>query len=118
MDGQDQVRARRKLSIEEYYELELDKVIEAVKQEQAKIVCIQFPRGLAAKATELAELIETNTEAKCLVWVGPTFGACDLPVGLDRVQPKVDLLIHFGHAKWKYKNDEAASSSEISVHEV
>ncbi len=113
-----EVKARKKISIESEYELELDKVLSMIEEEQAKLVCIQFPRGLAAKATEIADLIEKETKAKCLIWVGPTFGACDLPIGIDRVEPKVDLLIHFGHAKWKYKDDKAATSSEISVHEV
>ena len=118
MENQDQIKVRKKISIESEYELELDNVLDMIEKEKAKHVCIQFPRGLAAKSIEIANLIETETGAKCLIWIGPTFGACDLPVGLDNVQPKVDLLIHFGHAKWKYKNDEAASSSEISVHEV
>ncbi len=110
------IDVRKRMEIESEYELELDRVIAAIEQEDAKVVCIQFPRGLAAKATEIAEFIEANTQAKCLIWVGPTFGACDLPVGLDKLQPKVDLLIHFGHAAWKYKADE--SVSEVSVHEV
>ena len=111
-------RPRRKLSIESQYELEIDKVIAFIKQEQAKAVCIQFPRGLAAKSMEIAEIIEAETGAKCMLWVGPTFGACDLPVGLERLNPKIEHVIHFGHAKWKYKDDVAAGSSELSVHEI
>lgn len=114
-------KIEKKLIIDEVdsnYDLELDKVISFIKREKAKIVCLQFPRGLANKSTKIAELIEKLTKAKCLIWIGPTFGACDLPVGLERLKPKVDVLIHFGHAKWKYKDDKAASSSEISIHKV
>ncbi len=87
--------------IESEYELELDKILREIKKQRAKLICLQFPRGLANKATEIADFIETNTKAKCLIWIGPTFGACDLPP-LD-LYPKVDLLIHFGHTEWKFK---------------
>ncbi|HIH17961.1 MAG TPA: hypothetical protein HA282_01160 [Nanoarchaeota archaeon] len=113
-----QARPRRELGIESQYELELDKVITFVKQEQAKVVCIQFPRGLASKSMDIAEIIEAETEAKCVLWIGPTFGACDLPTGLECLNPKIEHVIHFGHAKWKYKDDIAAGSSELSVHEI
>ncbi|HIH39273.1 TPA: hypothetical protein HA219_00925 [Candidatus Woesearchaeota archaeon] len=77
------------------YDLELDNVVELVKKEKAKVVCIQLPDGLKQKAKEVQDKIENNTKARVLIWGGSCFGACDLPRGLEK--HGVDLLIHFGH---------------------
>ena len=83
-----------KEELEKEYDLELDKAVEEIKKRNAKTVCIQFPEGLKDKATKVAEFLESNTEAKCLIWLGTCFGGCDYPnLGND-----VDLLIQFGHA--------------------
>ena len=84
------------------YNLELEKVISVIKKEKAKIVCLQLPDGLKPKATDIAGFIETNTSAKCIIWLGSCFGACDLPIEIERIG--IDMLIQFGHAKWPYKD--------------
>lgn len=76
------------------YNLELSKAIKKIKAEKAKSVCIQLPDGLKPKAKEIADKIEKETNAKCLIWAGSCFGACDVP------NLKVDLLIQWGHSKW------------------
>ena len=78
------------------YDLELDNVVELVKKEKAKLVCIQLPDGLKPKAKEIQDRIEQDTKAKVIIWGGSCYGACDLPRGLDKLG--VDLLIHFGHS--------------------
>jgi 2-(3-amino-3-carboxypropyl)histidine synthase len=83
------------------YNLELEKVVDAIKKEKAKLVCIQLPEGLKQKATEIAELIESSSNAKCIIWMGTCFGACDIPLEIERAG--VDMLIQFGHAPWKYE---------------
>ena len=82
-----------------HYELELEKVAEKIKQEKAKIVCIQLPEGLRPKAKEIADLLEKKTGAEIIIWQGSCFGACDLPIGLDKLG--VDLLVQWGHSEWK-----------------
>ena len=77
------------------YDLELNKVIEEIKQNNAKTVCIQLADGLKPKAKEIQEAIEKETDANILIWADSCFGACDIPK-LD-----VDLLIQFGHSEWK-----------------
>ncbi len=77
------------------YDLELNKVIEEIKQNKAKTVCIQLADGLKPKAKEIQEAIEKETDADILIWADSCFGACDIPK-LD-----VDLLIQFGHSEWK-----------------
>ncbi|MEK6852395.1 MAG: diphthamide synthesis protein [Nanoarchaeota archaeon] len=94
-----------KISVDTDYDLELERVISKIQEINAKLVCLQFPRGLMRKATQIASVIENNTEAKCLIWMEVCFGACDIPLQLEFVRPEIDLLIQFGHAKWKYRED-------------
>jgi len=81
------------------YELELDRVVKEIKNIKAKLVCIQLPDGLKPKATEIVDKIESKTNAKCFIWMDTNFGACDLPLGIEKL--KIDLLIHFGHSKFE-----------------
>ncbi|UCD21037.1 MAG: diphthamide synthesis protein [archaeon] len=80
------------------YNLELDKVVQKIKKSRAKTVCLQLPEALKPKATEITDKIEKETKAKCIIWIGTCFGACDIP---DLSKLKVDLLIHFGHKEFK-----------------
>jgi 2-(3-amino-3-carboxypropyl)histidine synthase len=75
------------------YNLELNKAIKEIKKQKAKTVCIQLPDGLKPKAKEIVDKIEKETNAKCLIWAGSCFGACDVP------DVKVDLLIQWGHSR-------------------
>ena len=77
------------------YKLELESAIEKIKEEDAKIVCIQLPDGMKPQAKEVADAVKKETGARVLIWLGSNFGACDIPLGLNRL--KVDLLISWGH---------------------
>jgi len=80
------------------YALELDKVIDRIKSENAKTVCIQLPDGLKPKAEEITKELESKTSVKVVIWLGSCYGACDLPVEVERLG--VDLLIQWGHSEW------------------
>ena len=82
------------------YSIDYDKLAEHIKSHDAKRVMIQLPDGLKAKAEEIQRRLEQETDAQLLFWAGSNFGACDLPVGLDKLG--VDLLIHLGHTEWVY----------------
>lgn len=90
------------MAIESSYELELDNIVRIINKEKARSVCLQFPDGLKQKATEAAEFIEKNTNAKCTIWLESCFGACDLPIQVEKLG--IDLLIQFGHSRWHYRN--------------
>ena len=79
----------------EIYDLELEKVINRIKEEKAKLVCIQLPDGLKSQADYIQKKIKEETKANVLIWLGTNFGACDVPHGLNKLN--VDLLISFGH---------------------
>jgi len=83
--------------IEKIYDLELDKVIEEVKGNKAKLVLLQFPDGLKAYATVIVDYLEKKTSAEFLIWLGSCFGACDTPVLPKDIATKIDLVVQFGH---------------------
>jgi len=85
------------------YDLEIDRVIKTIKKEKAKLVLLQFPDGLKPIATNVAEILEKKTKAQILIWMGSCFGACDIPNVEHLKNPKIDLIIQFGHSEWKFK---------------
>ena len=78
------------------YDLELNKAVKEIKNKKAKTVLIQLPDGLKPKAKEIADFIENNTNAKCFIWMGSCYGACDIPNVKD-----FDLLIQWGHSEFR-----------------
>lgn len=80
------------------YNLELDKVVNKVKERNASQVLVQLPDGLKPKAAEIVDHIESNTTAKAFIFLGNCFGACDLPLGLDILN--IDLMVQFGHNRF------------------
>ncbi|MGV8152272.1 MAG: diphthamide synthesis protein [Candidatus Nanoarchaeia archaeon] len=91
--------------IQENYELELDKAINNIKKQKAKIVLLQFPEGMKAYSQAIADEIELKTNALCIIWFGTCFGACDIPL-VDNITPKIDLVIQFGHSAWNYNDNK------------
>jgi len=107
--------------VQEKYDLELDKVISQIKKSRAKLVLLQFPDGLKQYAITIVDYLEeklapkgvppkSEVGGKFLIWLESCFGACDTPVGLSTAQctpncgilgqklkPKIDLVIQFGH---------------------
>ena len=81
------------------YNLELNRVVKEIQDNQAKLVCLQLPDGLKPKANEIEAEIVAKTSAKVLIWLGSNFGACDIPLGLDRLG--VDLVISWGHNQFR-----------------
>jgi 2-(3-amino-3-carboxypropyl)histidine synthase len=83
--------------LQDNYDLELEKVISEIKKTKAKLVLLQFPDGLKPYATTVVDYLEEKTNAEFLIWLGSCFGACDTPLEVERLKPKVDLIIQFGH---------------------
>ncbi len=84
--------------LNEKYDLELDRIISNIKKNNAKLVLLQFPDGLKPYATAVVDYLEEKTKAEFLIWMESCFGACDTPIGLEKIKPKIDMLIQFGHS--------------------
>ena len=82
------------------YDLELDRVINKINKEKAKLVCLQLPDGLKPLAKEIQDKLEQRTKAKIIIWAGSCFGSCDIPVQLEKLG--IDLIIQWGHSEWKH----------------
>ena len=91
--------------IEREYELEIDKIVKTIKKQKAKLVLLQFPDGLKPYATTIAGAIEEKAGCECLIWFGSCYGACDVP-NVEKLKPKIDLIVLFGHSAWKFKRKD------------
>jgi len=80
------------------YNLELEKAVKKIKEENAKIVCLQLPEGLRTRTPEIVDTIEKETGATIVVWLGSCYGACDIPLQVESLG--VDLIIQWGHSEW------------------
>ncbi len=83
--------------IQEKYDLELERIISEIKKTKAKLVLLQFPDGLKPYATAVVDYLKGKTKAEFLIWIGSCYGACDVPAGIEKLKPKVDLFVQFGH---------------------
>ena len=83
--------------LEEKYDFELEKIIKEIKNSNSKLVLLQFADGLKLYATTIVDYLNEKTNAEFLIWFESCFGACDTPVGLEKIKPKIDLIIQFGH---------------------
>ena len=78
-------------------DLELNKLLSAIAEGNAKTVLVQLPDGLKPKASLIQEKIkEKFPEVKLTFWAGSCYGACDVPNVKD-----FDLLVQFGHSEWR-----------------
>ncbi len=83
--------------LKEKYDLELERVTLEVKKSKAKLVLLQFPDGLKPYATAVVDYLKEKTNSEFLIWLGSCYGACDTPIGIEKLNPKIDLVIQFGH---------------------
>ena len=88
--------------IEKIYDLELGKIINTIKKQKSKNVLLQFPEGLKPYSQVIYDYIEEKTKINCFIYFDSCFGACDIPIDVERLG--IDLIIQFGHSNWSYKN--------------
>ena len=79
-------------------DIELEKAKKLIEKNNSKLVCIQLPDGIKPKAKEIQKYLEENTDAEIIIWAGSNYGACDLPLELEKLN--IDLLINWGHSKY------------------
>jgi 2-(3-amino-3-carboxypropyl)histidine synthase len=83
--------------LDKKYNLELEKVISEIKKNKSKFVLLQFPDGLKPYATAVVDYLREKTKVEFLIWIGSCYGACDTPTGIEKIKPKIDFVIQFGH---------------------
>ncbi|MGM0590176.1 MAG: diphthamide biosynthesis enzyme Dph2 [Halobacteriota archaeon] len=82
------------------WDYELERIVDAVEERDARTVGLQFPEGLKrrgpAVADDLRELVDDDV--RFLISGQPCYGACDLDTYLMR---RSDVFVHFGHSPMK-----------------
>ncbi|WP_227373584.1 diphthamide biosynthesis enzyme Dph2 [Haladaptatus halobius] len=82
------------------WDYELDRIVDAVEERDAKKVGLQFPEGLKRRgpkvADDLRELLPDDVTI--LISGQPCYGACDLDTYLMK---RTDVFVHFGHSPMK-----------------
>ncbi len=81
------------------YDLEIPRIIEEIKSNDAKNVLLQLPDGLKPKAKEIVDSVRKELDVNLFIWSGTNFGACDIPLHLEKLG--IDLILHFGHSEFK-----------------
>tara|TARA_Y100000310_G_scaffold342895_1_gene448110 strand:+ start:486 stop:1481 length:996 start_codon:yes stop_codon:yes gene_type:complete len=79
------------------FNFELEKVIQEIKQKQAKKVLLQFPEGIKLEASSIVKKLESETACECIVSGETCWGGCDIDIN-EAKSVKADLIVHFGHA--------------------
>ena len=90
--------------VNEKYDLEINRIVETIKKQKSNKILLQFPEGLKPYSQVICDKIESLTKCQCFIWMGTCFGACDLPLQVEKLG--IDLIIQFGHSNWNYKNRE------------
>ena len=88
------------LKHERTWDYELDRIVEAVEERDAKKVGLQFPEGLKRRASRVADDLRTllPDDTNVLISGQPCYGACDLDTYMMR---RTDVFVHFGHSPMK-----------------
>jgi len=82
------------------WDYELDRIVDAVEERDAKKVGLQFPEGLKRRASRVADDLRTllPDDVRVLISGQPCYGACDLDTYMMR---RTDVFVHFGHSPMK-----------------
>ncbi|WP_312908923.1 diphthamide biosynthesis enzyme Dph2 [Natronosalvus caseinilyticus] len=82
------------------WDYELERIVEAVEEKDAKKIGLQFPEGLKRRGPKVADdLRELVPEDATIMLSGqPCYGACDLDTYLMK---RTDVFVHFGHSPMK-----------------
>lgn len=88
------------MTLSENYDLDITSIVTRIREEKATRVLLQLPDGLKPSADEIRrEVLSAVPEVELFFWGGSCYGACDLPLHVDRLG--FDLLIQLGHASWR-----------------
>jgi len=82
------------------WDYELEQIVEAIEERDAKKVGLQFPEGLKRRGPAVADdLRELSDDDVTFMLSGqPCYGACDLDTYLMK---RTDVFVHFGHSPMK-----------------
>lgn len=77
-------------------DLDLESLVEIIRERGIRRVGLQLPEGLKRKSQEIVELIADSTGALVIISGDPCYGACDIDLALAE---DVEMLVHIGHSR-------------------
>ncbi|EMA04387.1 diphthamide synthase subunit DPH2 [Haloferax mediterranei ATCC 33500] len=82
------------------WDYELERIVEAIEERDAKRVGLQFPEGLKRRGPAVADDLRQlcDDDVTFMLSGQPCYGACDLDTYLMR---RTDVFAHFGHSPMK-----------------
>jgi 2-(3-amino-3-carboxypropyl)histidine synthase len=82
------------------WDYELDRIVDAVQERDARTVGLQFPEGLKRRGPAVADDLRERLPEEVTVLISgqPCYGACDLDTFLMK---RTDVFVHFGHSPMK-----------------
>jgi len=81
------------------WDYELERIVDAIEERDAKKVGLQFPEGLKRRGPAVADDLRELTDDVTIMLSGqPCYGACDLDTYLMK---RTDVFVHFGHSPMK-----------------
>ncbi len=92
------------------YNFEIERIVQIIREKGYSRVSLQFPEGLRDYAVEIAEKIESSTNALAFISANPCYGACDI-ADEEAAKLGAEALFHFGHSK-------LLSGTSIPVHYI
>ncbi|ABR55088.1 diphthamide biosynthesis protein [Methanococcus vannielii SB] len=87
------------------WDLETNKVLNAITSKNATKVLFQAPEGLKRAVEKEIEYLKTKTSVELMIWGETCFGACDLCDEEVKILG-IDLIIHYGHEELAYVHSE------------
>jgi 2-(3-amino-3-carboxypropyl)histidine synthase len=81
-----------------YYDLEVGRVLDEVRQRGAKVVVVQAPDGLKGELMGLYDAL-VGAGASPVISADPCYGGCDLAVS-ESAFVGADLIVHIGHERF------------------
>jgi 2-(3-amino-3-carboxypropyl)histidine synthase len=78
------------------YNIDLEKAVKIIKENDYKRVVLQVPEGLKSHFSKFVEFFEKKTSASVIISVDPCFGACDV-VNSEFKKLDVDFVVQIGH---------------------
>ena len=88
--------------INEKYDLEIKRIVGTIKKNKSKKILLQFPEGMKPYSQAICDKVEGEGGCECFIWLDSCFGACDVPLEVEKIG--VDLIVQFGHSAWNYKD--------------
>ncbi len=83
----------------EKYDIDFDSIISDIKKKGYDKVAIQVPDGFKLHVLDIADALSEGAGVDVYIWGGSTYGACDVPTGLEKLGIK--SIIQFGHARFR-----------------